>query len=437
MYSNEAFRILGLNARTATLKDVKKAYSQKLKVTRPEEDREGFMQLREAFETARRVAQNRRDPKPKAEAPEVEVAPEVAPDVAPDAPNEPDAPAKPEQTKSYDKWFAALEEWVGNKGDEPGATLAQLRDKAGQAGEAHDYGLALATLIYRDTAAEAEITNGTTWDLPDEARPAWWSDAMADALRNHSGILAFKPANHMDEQMFAHTKRLLLTDVVQGDAAEVWDDAHWASDGVQDDLRSPAPQPDVAPDTTPDPDPTRPKANPKPKRKSRPKPRLSPVEQAMQEIEKSADSIIGPPRHELWKDILDREELQPMDEFFEMDRRLRGFICGRTGLYEQLDKPKRPNWLNEDMVLMLDAHFGWSHHFGNNRFERPQYEWLHRVIEPHKPTVKPQTGFTAAYEVSTAKRGWLDRAALWIVKPTNLLITYVGYRVLQTLLRLV
>ncbi|MBY9067255.1 hypothetical protein K1X12_10115 [Hyphomonas sp. WL0036] len=52
MYS-DPFAVLGLDPNTATDADVRKAYAARLKVTRPEDDREGFIALRAAFEDAR------------------------------------------------------------------------------------------------------------------------------------------------------------------------------------------------------------------------------------------------------------------------------------------------------------------------------------------------------------------------------------------------
>ena len=51
--SSDPFKLLGLDRKTATDADVRRAYAERLKVTRPEDDREGFMQLRDAFERAR------------------------------------------------------------------------------------------------------------------------------------------------------------------------------------------------------------------------------------------------------------------------------------------------------------------------------------------------------------------------------------------------
>ncbi len=55
MMSFDPFRLLGLDARTATDADVRRAYAERLKVTRPEDDRAGFMALRAAFEQARQA----------------------------------------------------------------------------------------------------------------------------------------------------------------------------------------------------------------------------------------------------------------------------------------------------------------------------------------------------------------------------------------------
>jgi len=51
--SSDPFDLLGLDRATATDADVRRAYAAKLKVTRPEDDRAGFMALRAAFEHAR------------------------------------------------------------------------------------------------------------------------------------------------------------------------------------------------------------------------------------------------------------------------------------------------------------------------------------------------------------------------------------------------
>jgi hypothetical protein len=51
--SSDPFELLGLDRGTATDADVRRAYAEQLKVTRPDEDRNGFMALRTAFERAR------------------------------------------------------------------------------------------------------------------------------------------------------------------------------------------------------------------------------------------------------------------------------------------------------------------------------------------------------------------------------------------------
>ncbi|MBA3068786.1 MAG: hypothetical protein FP825_09920 [Hyphomonas sp.] len=51
--SSDPFDLLGLDRATATEADVRRAYAERLKTTRPEDDRAGFMALRAAFEQAR------------------------------------------------------------------------------------------------------------------------------------------------------------------------------------------------------------------------------------------------------------------------------------------------------------------------------------------------------------------------------------------------
>ena len=52
MSSEDAFSVLGIPRQGATLKDVKRAYAVKLKITRPDDDPAGFMALRDALEDA-------------------------------------------------------------------------------------------------------------------------------------------------------------------------------------------------------------------------------------------------------------------------------------------------------------------------------------------------------------------------------------------------
>ena len=46
------YEILGLEAPPTDRKAVKRAYSKKLKVTRPDDDPDGFMRLRDAYDRA-------------------------------------------------------------------------------------------------------------------------------------------------------------------------------------------------------------------------------------------------------------------------------------------------------------------------------------------------------------------------------------------------
>jgi hypothetical protein len=57
--SSDPFRLLGLDGKTATDADVRRAYAERLRRTRPEDDRDGFMALRDAFERARQSLRRR------------------------------------------------------------------------------------------------------------------------------------------------------------------------------------------------------------------------------------------------------------------------------------------------------------------------------------------------------------------------------------------
>ncbi|MEO5757318.1 MAG: hypothetical protein ABIQ51_10740 [Mesorhizobium sp.] len=60
--STDAFEVLGIGRDGATENDLKKAYAAKLKQTRPAQDREGFIELRDAYEKARQYIRNAKPP---------------------------------------------------------------------------------------------------------------------------------------------------------------------------------------------------------------------------------------------------------------------------------------------------------------------------------------------------------------------------------------
>ncbi|MFN7165367.1 MAG: hypothetical protein ACK4P2_11170, partial [Hyphomonas sp.] len=81
--SSDPFELLELDRATATDADVRRAYAAKLKTTRPEDDRAGFMALRAAFELARDEVRWRDEYADHDDAPEEDAAP--APDDPPTA----------------------------------------------------------------------------------------------------------------------------------------------------------------------------------------------------------------------------------------------------------------------------------------------------------------------------------------------------------------
>lgn len=65
MHKHDPWQILGIEA-TQDLREIKKAYARLLKVTRPDDDPQGFQRLRDAFDEAQYLAQQ--EPPPQAEA---------------------------------------------------------------------------------------------------------------------------------------------------------------------------------------------------------------------------------------------------------------------------------------------------------------------------------------------------------------------------------
>ncbi|MGG7566029.1 hypothetical protein ACQ5SO_07705 [Rhodovulum sp. DZ06] len=169
MTPSEAFAELGLARAGADRRAVRSAYAKRLKVVRPEEDPEGFMRLRAAYELARRIAPDGKraaaeDPAKAAPAPEPSPAP--SPEPAPDAPPPPprdEAPPPPPATPATAHPAGLDAPW-----DEPSPADADAQPMPAR----------------RRLQRAADAVLGGADDAPDKARDA---EERAPALRRAAG----------------------------------------------------------------------------------------------------------------------------------------------------------------------------------------------------------------------------------------------------------
>lgn len=229
MFSHDPFKLLELDRRTATEADVKKAYAAKLKQVRPEDDREGFMALRAAFEQARNAARWRDN--------------------------------NPEHAAEEDAWEdreAAHKQAIA-AGAEPPADPDEYED------EADTY----AADSYEDNAVEFQIH-------------------------------------------------------------------------------------DAGPST-------------------------DPVDMAMEDIRHLASQPFAGASFAPWRDIIERDDLQPIDEYQRMSEHLRGYVCQEAGLYTDEERRKLPTWLTLNVFNGLKDHYGWMNQASNDYWVREQIDWLYKI----------------------------------------------------------
>jgi len=56
--------------------------------------------------------------------------------------------------------------------------------------------------------------------------------------------------------------------------------------------------------------------------------------------------------------ILARHEVQALDEFQDLDARLRQKVCAATGWDREAGRPVYPDWLRPRVVQLLETTFG-------------------------------------------------------------------------------
>lgn len=439
MSSTDPFKLLGLDRATATEADVKRAYAKKLKETRPEEDRAGFMDLRAAF-TAARGAAKHNDVRRAAAGPET-------PASTPQPQPQEERPKPRAETKV--EWIYHKDiDWSCRSDAQGQLALRTLRwmQAGGPDGDAfvRDFMAALDANpeIDRSNVAQVMLSfiqaragkDQDAYDLDDWqefeiTRPDWLTDAMMRQMCGPLGLFDYEPTetwHARDYNIVLTLFRSVLSDAFADkdaprpkDVKSLFEQEHTANFG--DDHGSYF------------------------DRDKMEWMDMSPVAVAMRDIQAGID-------RGLWdvavrvKEVLDREALQPLDEFQDIEARMRNLVCSATGWNTNADVPTYPAWLTADMIRMLDDTFGWSRQSSRNAWERRQFSWLHTVISRDVEIARPAKQFKAQKVSKRAQARAVARphkpSSLAVVlaglyaKPHRLILGYLGYRLLQFLARL-
>lgn len=435
----DPFEKLGLDKDTATETEVKSAYARLLKETRPEDDRDGFMALRDAFASARAIAKNR----PAAPPPPIEPEPEPEPDSssAPspaDATDTTPAEAAPEQPKWHRnerlQWNVSdtpqgqlIERtllWMIDAGPDPddfAADVAETLLANPQINVAQYYSDIISFVLFKGETDQHRY-DVEDWEEVEVERPDWLTVPVMETLANQIKIFRHKPTKAW--QARDHNMALKLFEPVlpksEGfaplDSKSMFvneqNESHKDSFGSYFDAEKMAWVDQ------------------------------SPTGRAMRDFEDATQSTLWDST-DMFREILEREELQPLEEFQNLDARLREFVCRTTGFYSQGRTYEKPKWLTKPTMELLDTTFGWSRHYGRGDWERQQFDWLHKVSKrfaiPPPPKQAPLSTVPPPFETRPMNPGpsfnWA-KPFWWMYKNSVLVLaSYLTFRIVQTALK--
>lgn len=430
----DPFKLLGLKRATATEAEVKAAYAALLKTTRPEDDRAAFMALRDAFTNARAVAKNndsRRVDQPDPE--DIPDMPETAPQV-----EQPAQPIKWSFHKSIE-WNVAHSpfgdlvkdtlDWMVAGGKDARTFVQQVAERLvsnEDISEARFCSELIEFIIAKgDTGYERDKVN--EWEVFDLTRPDWLNDDLMRALADDLRLFKHKPSESYAARSYnvvlALFEPVLGPDKIPDSPPEALDAAGLFADEQN------AHNPDEHGSHF--------------DRSEMVWKDMSPVGKAMRDFE----AAVTQPTWDLTeriKAILERDELQAIDEFQILDNRLRAFIIDATGFHSQDRKRVSPRWLSRNLLVLLNDTFGWSRHYGRYGWERQQFDWLHklmgqqRIVKPPKREFRqaPQNDRQVYYGRSQQREPFRWLVTFLYTNPLWVLLGYFGYRVVQVLYRL-
>ncbi|MGB0958664.1 MAG: hypothetical protein ACPGVK_00320 [Halocynthiibacter sp.] len=443
MFIKDPFEPLGLKSSDATEADVKRAYAKHLKETRPDEDPEAFMALRNAFTQARNIARaNDKSPKPETIVPTEDDT--VVPSEIGDVTGKDDVEQNPTEplegvvkywfdetlnyhfnSSPYGKLVEQFIRWVkSDTPTDPDPLLAELAS----APILHDhlqfrqFQELLLNTIFWDAQGDKHFDDYDIDATPSITRPAWLTDQAILAIQKHFDLLGYIPEQLWQGHRINVAIALFTPVLTTHGVLDVQPRMHDTLDLFEkeetkyrtDDHGSYF------------------------DREQRQWIDKSPVSQAMRDIADLVKiSLVGAGEAK-WRDILERDELQMIDEHRDLDARLVNYICQETGLWADDTSPKKCNWLSKDVVLLLDDTFGWSHQFGRHMHERRQYDWIHRIIERHRVLPNLGQGFKPKSDYVTQPASQSHNATKddtgffvrWLFRPWSLFLIYIGIRLL-------
>jgi len=440
MSLTDPFKLLGLDRATATEADVKRAYAKKLKETRPEEDRDGFMALRQAFTLARRIAKNEDVSRAAPDA--SQDSPPAPPDAAPKAADpEPQTKPQPQPEVTWThhndiRWRLSSNaqgqlilrslRWM-QAGGPDGDGFVQTFGDSLAANPDIDKTAVMANLcafLNREGSDEYAVEMTPDWQEFDLTRPTWLTDDMIRILTGPIGLFDFPPTKSAGARVYNNVLALFKAarpevihsrdnlrplDVKAMYASEM--SSRGDSHGLYFD-----PEQMVWVDN-------------------------SPAGLAMQdfraEIDKGREDIA-----QRIAQILARDAVQPLDAYQALSEALHNLVCTATGVASPAKSPVFPEWLTPDLVVLLDKTFGWSRQYGRDRVQRQRADWMHRVLSGHIEIERPGAQFEAQDQTSPEryKSPLAKRIAQVIVgfyeNPHRLLLGYLGYRLALFVVRL-
>ncbi|PCJ94299.1 MAG: hypothetical protein COA52_05400 [Hyphomicrobiales bacterium] len=428
---NDSYDTLGLVRDSATSKTVRLAYAKKLKTIRPEDDPEGFMVLRTAYETVRREIQwqeqdlarnaTKTDVDSQSESTKSQQTPKPDSDI--------DLGRAAHFNQELKAWLPAdalghlvehIVRWVVEENaSQPKQFFATLNEHAAFTDtdntqkltrKLSDYFInwvANAADIFDDYGALADVSNikKPKW-LTDEAIIAFYEyfqwfpqDAQESWEARQINALAalFEPV------LLAHnviSEPLQRIDADELEALEI-------TQQNQDDFGSYF------------------------NRQTRKWVDQSPVGCAVQDAQALVDRDSGAGILGAWEEIIEREALQPIDEFQSLSQRLLELICHETG-FGNREQPKTPipNWLTGPVLRRLDNQFGWSSQNVAHHWQRSQSNWFSLLFAPYKSASKSVDLFHPNIHVNIKSYAFLgyQPMPIWL-KATTLFFMYIAYRI--------